>query len=180
MFCSECGSQNVDGAKYCRACGVALGQTVERRRVVVVRRSEGVAAEASGARRRGRRRKRPDDADGVRSIVVGGGLLATALALALILPPSALMAWLFLFLFVMVIPGLYMLGGGVARLARGRRERGRGATPSVPAHLPPAVERAGLREHTTSELVAPPSVTEGTTARLDNKLPRGRREESDG
>ena len=124
--------------------------------------------------------KRPDAADGIRKMVVGGGLLTTALLLGLGLPTPALMAWIFLFLFVLVIPGLYLLGGGVAGVARGMREGSRGDTPAVPAHLPPATGRAALSQHTTSELVRPPSVTEGTTARLAQRLPRGRREESGG
>jgi hypothetical protein len=179
MFCSECGGQNVSGAKYCRACGAALGQPSEPRRVVLVRRPEGGKAQASGVRRRVRGGKRPDAADGVRDLVVGGGLLTTALVLALSLPAPALMAWFFLFLFVLVIPGLYLLGGGAARVARAWGARAQGTTPAAPSQLPPAAGRAALGERTTAELVPPPSVTEETTARLTRKPPRGWRGEAD-
>ena len=180
MFCSGCGAQNVSGAKFCRACGAALAQPSERRRVIIVRRAGGGEAETSNAHARVRGGRRGGSTGGVRNVVVGGGLLTTALVLALILPPGALMAWFFLLLFVLILPGLYMLGGGAAELLRGRRGLAKGeAATAAPAQLPQNPGRAGLRAGTTSELVPPPSVTEGTTARLAQKLPRVAREETD-
>jgi len=180
MFCSGCGADNVSGAKFCRACGAALAQAPERRRVVV--RRTGAVEGTSSAHVRARGGKRDATAGGVRDVVVGGGLLTTALVLAFTLPPGALMAWFFLFIFVLILPGLYMLGGGVAELLRGRRgsvKREAATAAAAAAQLSQASGRAGLRAQTTSELVPPPSVTEGTTTRLAQRRPRAAREETD-
>lgn len=168
MYCSECGVQNASGAKFCRACGEAFGQLPGRQRIVLVR---GVSGRGGGERGKKRSAKSPNLADGIRNSIVGGGMLMTAFMLAISMPFPFLMAWFFLLLFVLVLPGLYLLGNGVAEIVRVKQQ------PRVIAPIadnsmltPPAASARELTPHITSELVPPPSVTEEPTQRLGHKL----------
>jgi hypothetical protein len=94
-----------------------------------------------------------------------------ALMLAVSMPTPFLMAWFFLFLFVLILPGLYLLGNGVANIVRAKQQtRPAATTLDSPTSALPATSARELPPRITSELVPPPSVTEEPTQRLGQKL----------
>jgi hypothetical protein len=106
-------------------------------------------------------------------------LLTVAAMLAVFMPMPLLMAWFVLFLFVLVMPGLYLLGNGVADVIR-VKQKPRPATPAAlngQTPIPPAAFVRELAPRVTSELIPPPSVTEEPTQRLEQKLSLNRRVE---
>ena len=80
MFCPKCAAQNIDGAHFCRACGANLSLIPQALT------GELVTAPADELGHRGRRRQRSRQAsldEGVRTLVMGFGFIAVAVALAI-------------------------------------------------------------------------------------------------
>ncbi|MGB8508016.1 MAG: zinc-ribbon domain-containing protein [Pyrinomonadaceae bacterium] len=179
MFCPRCAAQNVDDAKYCRACGadislvpqVLTGRLAER--LTRAEESEEVGRPSSRRRRRREKEKEPASVEkGVREIIGGVGLVLVSLAVLGWMPGG------FTWWFWMLIPAFYKLGEGVSTIMRARREQQQLAPPSfVPpmTAMPRQQARPGaaLPSLRTGELVdAPPSVTEGTTRHLGVPIKR--------
>jgi hypothetical protein len=119
------------------------------------------------SRKRRRKDKGPMSMEkSITNIFVGLGFLFVALALSR--SPAGMFWW-----YWMLIPAFSMMGGGVAGLVRSRREERRGlpmAGPVVPSSLPPA-RASALPPRNTSEIMQPPSITEGTTRHLGAEAP---------
>jgi hypothetical protein len=127
--------------------------------------SEGLSYDR--ARRRRNRDKEPPRLDkAITNIFMGIGFLLVSLSVMLF-GPGGRIWW-----YWMLIPAFTMLGGGVAEYVRYKQSReeevklpGIQSRPELPS-TPPAHVSA-LPTRNTSELIQPPSVTEGTTRHLD-------------
>src|SRR5215213_1803562 len=165
MYCPNCATSNLDGARYCRSCGADIslvpqaltGHLPESQAVVPVDESR------HGRRRRGE----PSIDKAVKNIFMGVGFIVVAIALAFMPMGRAWWFWMF-------IPAFAMLGGGVAEYLR-LKQSGQRTLPgasSVPAVGPAQQRAAELPRRNTAELVMPPpSVTENTTRHLSNEAP---------
>jgi hypothetical protein len=143
MYCPACAAPNIENAQYCRACGADisfLSQAVTR-------------PEPENEKRR---------EQGLRNSFIGAGFLLLAMIMLFAAPSPANWA----LGFSMLCAGFPLLGAGIATILSVRRHelaRGMGTREaqkltgqSIP-QLPP---------RSTSEIVTPPSITEGTTKTL--------------
>lgn len=166
MFCPKCATQNMDNARFCRACGadislVPAALTGHRAETPAVMEEE----EDTRASRRGRRRskKPPTYAKAFENLGVGLAFLIICMVVALAVP-SGRFWW-----FWLLIPTFACFGEGIGQLIQLRRE-----LPSSTAQSSSAAELSSSGTagslpppRSTSEIMAPPpSVTEGTTRHL--------------
>ncbi len=172
MYCPKCATDNLDSARYCRACGtdISLVPQALTGELPLARASEDEEELDRKGRRRKRRHGTPPTMEGsIKNIFIGLGFLFAALALSRTLIGAMWWFW-------MLVPAFTTLGGGVAGLVRARREeQQRRALPmqrpaAVTTNLPPAHPGA-LPPRDTSEILQPPSITEGTTRHLGAEAP---------
>jgi len=171
MYCPKCGAQNIEDANFCRGCGADLSLVPQAMTGhLPEKRAAGHDAEGQSYgdyRRRRNRDKEPPRLDkAITNIFMGIGFILVSLSVMLF-APAGRMWW-----FWMLIPAFTMLGGGVAEYARYKQSRGEEiklpgiqSRPELPSTPPARV--SALPTRNTSELVQPPSVTEGTTRHLD-------------
>lgn len=166
MYCPNCATSNLEGARFCRSCGADISLVPQ---ALTGHLPERVAPEEEGYR--GRRRRGPSIDKAIRTIFMGLGFLVVAIALGFM--PMGRAWW-----FWMLIPAFSMLGGGVAEYMRFKysrqEQRALPHAPVQPARItaPPPSRAADLPRRNTAELVMqPPSVTEGTTRLLDDEAP---------
>ena len=167
LFCPKCGTKNIEGAKFCRGCGadIALipqalaGHLPETRAV-----QQYSALDAYDARRQRRRREPPRIDKAISTGFTGFAFLIVAIVLSFTGAGHDWWYWL-------LIPAFTCMGGGVAEYARFKYAQK--PAPELPsaeeprAAMPPRARASALPPLNTSELVQPPSVTEGTTRHLD-------------
>lgn len=170
MYCPGCGTNNLDGARFCRSCGVDIS-LVPQALTGHVPDNQSVDIEDDERDRHGRRKGPPSLDKAIKNIFMGLGFIVVALILSRV--PMGWSWWYWMF-----IPASTMLGGGVAeyfRFKQAQKDRALplGAGQPGMAAMPPAPPRAGeLPRRNTSELVMqPPSVTEGTTRLLETEAP---------
>ena len=176
MFCPKCGTQNPETGKFCRSCGVDLGN---------------VSAALSGnlpatftdpavaeVHHQARRRNDPNEvyADAVKSIISGVGFLIVSMALLFTGVAGGRVWW-----WAMLFPAFTFLAKGISEYMKyGKMESSRLNQASAPypaelnqtrvnASLPPTqtdyVSPADTK-YKTGDLV-PPSVTDSTTKLLE-------------
>ena len=166
MYCPNCATSNLEGARFCRSCGADISLVPQ---ALTGHLPERVATEEEEAYR-GRRRRRPSIDKAIRTIFMGLGCLVVAIALGFM--PMGRAWW-----FWMLIPAFSMLGGGVAEYMRFKHSQQEPRTlphaPVQPMMGAAPQPRAGeLPRRNTAELVMqPPSVTEGTTRLLGDEAP---------
>lgn len=108
----------------------------------------------------GKRKKQPSLESGISNIFMGVGFVFVAFA-ALFFAPAGRIWW-----FWLLIPAFAMFGGGVAELVR--LKLGQQPAPMNDSVMPPPQRAAEIPPaRNTSEILSPPSVTEGTTRHLD-------------
>ena len=170
MYCPRCAVQNLDDAKFCRACGADIS--------LVPHALQGTLHAAfdrpggAKAARRGKGKKRaPATVDGgLKSIFTGFGLFIIFLTGLFVFRGAF---WLTIWF---IIPALANVGEGIGQLIRARQEGARltATTPASeggdfrPALFAPAPFAGELSSPDTTEIVrVPASVTDGTTRHLD-------------
>jgi hypothetical protein len=153
MFCPKCAAQNIEGAHFCRACGANLSLIPQ----ALTGQLPAAPVEEFRHGRRRRRGSRPPSLDeGVRTLVMGFGFIAVAIALAIYGGPIGASVWWFW----MLIPAFAMLGKGIAEIVRANQLK---SSAQISYAAPPQ----NLAASNTNQLRPPvPSVTEGTTRHL--------------
>lgn len=149
MFCPKCAEQNLDDAKFCRACGANVA--------LVPQALSGSLPTAANTERH---------ASGVKYTIISLGLLAVAVTVLLVAPPHD--GWVFFFLaaiaaviiFGVAVGEFVAAGHGRAHAQAHDRATAELAPPDTrAAALPPARETADM-------IRQPASVAEGTTRNL--------------
>lgn len=173
MFCQKCGTKNPDNGKFCRHCGTDLA---------VMPQQPGINLKPSDyyIDRRGRvRSNNPDDlwSSGIRGTIMGVGFLIVSLALLITGVANGHNWW-----WAMLFPAFTSLSVGIGNIAKSKRLEKKNS--ALPAPAPPALfdrtpQNAALPSsqtdyvkpkssiYDTGELLAPPSVVEGTTRHLE-------------
>jgi hypothetical protein len=171
MFCPKCATRNMEGARFCRACGTDIS-LVPQAMSGLLPEAQATDLEVTGQkdnsrrRRRHREESRPSLEKGIKSAFSGLGFLFVAIVLAF--TPMGRGWW-----FWMLIPAFATLGGGVAEIVRARYGQSFGQ-PSAPTPLAAPVHHANElppRRNTSELMPQPPSVTEGTTRHLGSEGP---------
>ncbi len=159
MFCPKCGTQNLDDAKFCRACGADIRLVPH---ALAGRLDEDdddlAAAEDKYSYERG-----------VRKVVTGACYLVAFVAMVMFFREF------FWVTFWLIFPAISKISSGAGILAHASQERRRlgGAHTTTLSHAAPTRSLPNFRLNEvapadTAEIVAPPtSVTEGTTRHLD-------------
>ena len=164
MFCPKCATQNMDNARFCRACGADISLVPG---ALAGRRPEAPAVvdeeDEMDSRRSRRRRKKPATyGKAFENLGVGFAFLVISMVVALAVP-SGRFWW-----FWLLIPTFACFGEGIGQLIQLRRELpgGTAASPSQ-SELSSSPTAGDLPPRSTSEIMAPPpSITEGTTRHL--------------
>lgn len=164
MFCPKCAAQNLEGASYCRSCGANISLIPHALSGQLPREAE-EHDEYIGRRARRRDRGKASLDNAFKNIFMGIAFMLVAVSLAFSRMGGGWWFW-------MLIPAFSMMGKGVAQYIR-VRERDKaalGGDVGRPSQLrPPVVDAFPSRD--TGELLAPPSVTEGTTRHLGAEAP---------
>jgi hypothetical protein len=165
MFCPKCGNQNSEVTNYCRKCGAE----VEDALLAHVKQS---TMEKKGTVKN-QTISRPQDPDeltaaGIANVIIGDGFFMVAVLLSAIESSVSSQLWLLL-----LIPAFIFFGRGFADVLHSRQLRRREKQDEIEGlakrgELQPP--RSAIIEATKSrrsgELIALPSVTEGTTRDL--------------
>ncbi len=177
MFCPKCGTQNIEGVRFCRNCGVALS-------IVNDAISGNLPAQQplpTYIDRKGRVRSNDPDqiySAAIRNLVMGMGFLVISILLAATGVAGGHSWW-----WAMLFPAFASLSNGVSQMAKVRRlEKYRNPNSNVTqnqfpssqpnATLPPQQtsyvnDFSSSELYKTGDLVMPPSVTENTTRHLE-------------
>lgn len=168
MFCPRCATQNLDDAKFCRACGADVHLVPQALAGLLP--TQAVKEEGGGkAAKRKKDEKDPKLLEkGMENVFVGVAFLVIFLA-GLLWFRGAFMIWIWF-----IIPALACVGEGLGQLLRSRREHQllmSGARPvAFDAGGGRQLPRAGFNElsapDTADMAESPFSVTEATTMHL--------------
>lgn len=178
MFCPKCGIKNPDDGKYCRSCGVDLGNVSAAMSGTLAPLASGHGLDAGTAHIQNESRRRSDPAevygDSIKSIISGVGFLVVSMAL-LFTGVAGGRAWWWAMLF----PAFTFLAKGISDLLKSRKmENSRpplspavGNTFGQPTsvHSLPSTQADYISpdpRYKTGDLV-PPSVTDSTTKLLE-------------
>jgi hypothetical protein len=170
MFCPNCAAQNIEDSKFCRGCGADIGLVPQAMAGhLPAQRAVGYDVQGQPYDETGRRiskHKEPPRLDkAITNLFTGAAFLLVAFSVMRFFPGGR-MWW-----FWLLIPAFTMLGGGVAEYVRFKQSKGEDVklpgVKSRPAMLPAPARVSAFPPRNTSELVPPPSITEGTTRHLD-------------
>jgi hypothetical protein len=144
MYCPSCAAQSIDNAQFCRACGADISFL-----------SKAVTRRVPEKEQQGTER-------GLRYSFIGAGFLLMAIIMSFVAPAPANWA----LCFSMLCAAFPLLGSGIATILSVRRyEQSHGLGTGV-AHKLTGQSIGQLSPRNTSEIIKPPSVTEGTTKTL--------------
>lgn len=169
MFCPQCGTKNIEGASFCRTCGVDISLVPQAMtgQLPVVADSGQSAIEKGGHRRRGGKNSSPPDiSKAIENFILGIGFIFVALSVWRFMPGG------FVWWFWMLIPAFALIGSSVAQYVRVKQTTALNSPPASAVNSLPPVARnelppPPLSSPDTAEIVAPPlSVTEATTRHL--------------
>ena len=147
MYCPTCAAQNIDSAQFCRACG------------------SDISFLSKGMTRRLPEKEQHTAEKGLRYSFIGAGFLLIAIIILFVAPAPTNWA----LSFSMLCAAFPLLGSGVAKILYVRKyEQGLRETQNLTGQ-----SASQLQPRNTSEIIQPPSITEGTTkilpARPDNQ-----------
>jgi hypothetical protein len=165
MFCPKCATQNVEGASFCRACGVNIGLVPQ---ALTGQLPTAVGSEYSVRDWRKLRRKRPPTIDeAVRHLMMGIAFVIVSILIGKY-SPGGWTWW-----YWMLIPAFTFLGRGISDLIRLNQARGELTPPQISqTPMSSATPVQSFPARGTNELLPPvPSVTEGTTRHLGAEAP---------
>jgi hypothetical protein len=166
MYCPRCAVQNLDDAKFCRACGADIR--------LVPQALQGTLPAALETSRKGKaakrdKEKKPATVDGGLKDIFGGIGLFIIFLIGLLVFHGAF--WVTVWF---IIPALASIGEGIGQLIRASQEQTRLEATSYegdnfrPAPFAPAPFVKELSSPDTTEIVRmPASVTDDTTRHLD-------------
>ena len=172
MFCPRCAAENLDDAKYCRACGADIHLVPQALTGLLA------AEVAQAGDKPGKKSKKKDDEGrlfekGMENVFVGLAFLLIFLG-GLFYMRGAFFLWIWF-----IIPSLACFGEGLGQLLRSRREHRLlmaharagelGAAESRPLFAPPPHERKLAAPDTAEMIESPFSVTEATTRHLNSR-----------
>lgn len=170
MYCPRCATQNVDGSKFCRQCGMRLEE-------VALALLEGISHEnetkATAISHRASELVLEKRREALRRVVQGGGLLTASSLLGVALAvfsnqPDWIIIWLVLVGWIAVL-GVMSLASGIGKMLESRMvsaEMKGSHIQSLTGYPAPIDGRAALSEPATANRSLPPSVTENTTELL--------------
>jgi hypothetical protein len=177
MYCPRCAAQNLDDAKFCRACGADI-RLVPQALMGNLPAGIETAVEDKVARRKKEKKREPATIDaGLKNIFKGIAFLLIFLAGMTIFRGAF---WVTIWF---IIPALESIGQGIGQLISVRQEeQARLMRPPMyeneiaqPPTFAPAPNFTALASPDTAEIVgspSPPSVTEMTTRHLDSPRKR--------
>ena len=178
MFCPKCATQNLEGAKFCRSCGIDISLVPQVLTGELATRLS--VADDRSNRRASRREHRdvPTIERAVRHLFMGVAFVFIAFAIRTWMPGG------YVWWFWMFLPAAGLLADGVStdlRLASEGKSPAAHAAPHAythaqPSFAPPPLGAGSLSPADTGEMIPPPSVTEGTTRHLAVPAERERRE----
>ena len=164
MFCPKCAAPNLDGASFCRSCGVNVSLVQHALAGQLPQAADKTEVGSRSRRRHGRREVSLEHA--FKNAFMGVAFLLVAIALAFSRMGTGWWFW-------MLIPAFSLMGTGVAQYIRIKEREKRAFQPGGLASLgvqsPPRM--ADMPTRNTGELLGPPSVTEGTTRHLGAEVP---------
>ncbi|HJR05733.1 MAG TPA: zinc ribbon domain-containing protein [Pyrinomonadaceae bacterium] len=172
MYCPRCAANNLDDAKFCRACGADI-RLVPQALQGTLPASVGTDKGEALARSKEKKRKPATVDAGLKNIFQGIGLLIIFL-IGLFVFRGAF--WVTIWF---IIPALGSFGEGIGQLIRAGQERQRLTTTTTDfggqVRTAPLASASGFKELAspdTAEIVSnpPASVTEMTTRHLDAPL----------
>jgi hypothetical protein len=172
MFCPKCGTDNMSGSKFCRACGMDINtvQMLMSGQVAVNVESRNEEVETSRRSRRRKKKKELTYADAFEDAFVG---LAFLIIFAVGLLFFAKFVWVWIWF---IIPALACMGSGIGQLFQLQQQQAKNPSqldwtekPAFFSSQPARVNELPPRQ--TSEMIAPPSVTENTTRHLGGEMP---------
>jgi hypothetical protein len=170
MFCPRCAAQNLDNAKFCRACGTNL-ETVA---LALADKYHPAKSDSDGA-------EDPFESwletrkEGINKIVKGIGWFVSSLLIGIALglfsnTPDWIIIWMCLvgWMAVWGIISMVTVTAGLMEARFMRRQLGQTSGAASPAVQPlPAGDRVMMNDAFTTPMLRPqPSVTEHTTTRL--------------
>jgi zinc-ribbon domain len=175
VYCPRCATENLDDAKFCRACGLDIHLVPQALTGLLPD-----AAATDAVEKQGKKEKKEKDGrlleKGLENVFVGVAFLVIFLA-GLFYFRGAFMIWIWF-----IIPSLACVGEGLGQLIRWRREqrhlaelfRAHGAADPYPL---PSARAAELPAPDTAEMADSPfSVTEATTRHLKARAEAPRRD----
>jgi hypothetical protein len=175
MFCPKCGIKNPDDGKFCRSCGVDLGN-VSAAMSGALTPLANIDAGTAHIQTEARRRNDPAEVygDSIKSIISGIGFLIVSMALLFTGVAGGRTWW-----WAMLFPAFTFLAKGISDLLKSRKmENSRPPlSPAVrstfgqgsPTHALPSTQADYISpdpRYKTGDLV-PPSVTDNTTKLLE-------------
>jgi hypothetical protein len=144
MYCPTCAAQNIDRAQFCRACGADIGFL------------------SKAMTRRLPEKEQQTAEKGLRYSFIGAGFLIIAIVMAFVAPAPTNWA----ICFSMLCAAFPLIGSGVAKIVYVRRFEQALGTGAGETQKLTGQSVGQLPPRNTSEIVQPPSITEGTTKTL--------------
>jgi hypothetical protein len=165
MFCPKCAAQNLDGASFCRVCGVNISLVPQ---ALTGQLQQADAEVLSRSDKRSRRRKEATLDNAFRNAFMGIAFLLVTVALSFSRMGTGWWFW-------MLIPAFSMMGTGIAQYIRFREQQNRflpgHPTPTALPFQTPAQTNPFPIRNTGEMMAPPPSVVEGTTRHLGAESP---------